>query len=194
MFIFLLFLGLTFNGVQDGLNMWDGCANVKLHIYENITRFGQMVRSFNINTNTWAAQYVYKRCRFLGSKVASQLITLAFLAVWHGWHSGYYVTFFNEFVILKWEKDAEFIISKNPRLQDFLSRKPVKFVTYVVLKIYIILFLGYALAPFVLLQSEKWLPVYSNLYFSGTVLFLSLDFVSPIFGRFLIPTVPKPAK
>ncbi|XP_065561260.1 lysophospholipid acyltransferase 5-like [Artemia franciscana] len=183
--------GLTFNGVQDGWNMWDGCANVKLHIYENITRFGQMVPSFNLNTNIWAAQYVYKRCRFLGNKMASQVITLAFLATWHGWHSGYYVTFFNEFIILKWEKDAEFIISKNPRLQNFLSQKPVKIATYILLKFYFILFLGYALTPFVLLKSEKWLPVYSNLYYSGTILFLSLDLVLPLFGRFLIPRRKK---
>lgn len=59
-----------------------------------------------MNTNHWCAEYIYKRLKFLGSRFASQFFTLAFLAVWHGFHSGYYVCFFNEFMIMFFEKDV----------------------------------------------------------------------------------------
>ena len=50
------------------------------------------------------ARYVYKRLRFLGNRYASQFLTLMFLAVWHGYHLGYFVLFFMEFVIILWER------------------------------------------------------------------------------------------
>ena len=49
-------------------------------------------------------RYVYKRLRFLGSRYASQFLTLMFLAVWHGYHLGYFVLFFMEFIIILWER------------------------------------------------------------------------------------------
>lgn len=36
----------------------------------------------------------------------SQGITLLFLAVWHGFHLGYYVCFFMEFIVMLFEKDV----------------------------------------------------------------------------------------
>ena len=49
--------GLTYNGKDEkGGNKWDGCANVKLRVFENATRFGHLIQSFNINTNAWVAE------------------------------------------------------------------------------------------------------------------------------------------
>jgi len=36
----------------------------------------------------------------------SQFAALLFLAVWHGLHSGYYMCFFMEFLVMKLEKDV----------------------------------------------------------------------------------------
>lgn len=85
---------------------WDGCANVKLRTFETCTQFNHYILSFNINTNHWCAEYIYKRLRFLGSKIYSQLMTLLFLALWHGFHSGYYHCFFMEFLIMYFERDV----------------------------------------------------------------------------------------
>lgn len=99
--------GLTHNGVDaEGHVKWDGCANVKLRTFETATQFNHYILSFNINTNQWCAENIYKRLRFLGSKMYSQLITLLFLAVWHGLHSGYYQCFFMEFLIMYFERDV----------------------------------------------------------------------------------------
>ncbi len=58
-----------------------------------------------MKTNKWMANYVYKRFKFLNSKPISQGITLAFLGVWHGFHSGYYLIFLNEFLVTSLEND-----------------------------------------------------------------------------------------
>lgn len=99
--------GLTHNGKDSkGRIKWDGCANVKLRTFETTTLFNHYILSFNINTNHWCAEYIYKRLKFLGSKIYSQVMTLLFLALWHGFHSGYYHCFFMEFIILYFERDV----------------------------------------------------------------------------------------
>ena len=44
-----------------------------------------------------------KRLKFLGSKELSQAATLLYLSIWHGIHSGYYMNFFLEFIMLNGE-------------------------------------------------------------------------------------------
>ncbi len=81
-------------------------ANVRLRHYEKSSKFTQIIESFNINTNAWVAHYIYKRLKFLNNRQFSQLGVLVFLAVWHGYHSGYYVCFFNEFITVNFEKEV----------------------------------------------------------------------------------------
>lgn len=68
--------------------------------------FGGVIESFNISTNSFASRYVFKRLRFLGSKQLSHTLALLFLAVWHGFASGFYNTFALELVIMKMETDV----------------------------------------------------------------------------------------
>ena len=99
--------GLAYNGKgEDGTPIWNGVENVKLSTFENTTEFTHYIQSFNINTNHWSGQYIYKRLKFLGNRQISQLATLGFLAVWHGFHSGYYVCFFFEFMVVYMERDV----------------------------------------------------------------------------------------
>ena len=80
-----IYSGLAYNGrKEDGTILWNGkwdikhttltCrtlfifyskpiggANVKLRKFEYCYHFGQVIESFNINTNTWCMNYVYKR-------------------------------------------------------------------------------------------------------------------------------------
>lgn len=113
--------GLTYNGKDSEDHIkWDGCANVKLRTFETATQFNHYILSFNINTNHWCAEYIYKRLKFLGSRMRSQIITLLFLALWHGFHSGYYNCFFMEFLIMYFERDVSIIRdSKITRLFRF---------------------------------------------------------------------------
>jgi lysophospholipid acyltransferase 5 len=101
-----LISGLTFvsRDEKTGKEDWSGCANIKLRIFENTYSFGDYVSSFNVQTNLWVFQYVYKRLKFLNNRSVSHISALLFLAVWHGFHSGYYMTFFMEFMLIHFEK------------------------------------------------------------------------------------------
>ncbi|CAH8526680.1 unnamed protein product [Heterobilharzia americana] len=82
------------------------CANISLTRYSFATNTDDLVAGLNINTNKWVLEYVYKRLRFLGNKNLSQLVTLLFLAIWHGTHSGYYINFGVELLVVIVEKDV----------------------------------------------------------------------------------------
>lgn len=101
-----LILGLTFvsRDEKTGAEDWSGCANIKLKIFENTNNFHDYVSAFNVQTNAWVFQYVYKRLKFLNNKNISHMAALLFLAVWHGFHPGYYMTFFMEFMLISFEK------------------------------------------------------------------------------------------
>lgn len=49
---------------------------------------------------------VFKRLKFLGNKKVSHFSTLLFLTLWHGFHSGYFMCFAMEFIIITVEKQV----------------------------------------------------------------------------------------
>ncbi|XP_012263118.2 lysophospholipid acyltransferase 5 [Athalia rosae] len=172
--------GITYNGKdKNGVQQWDGCANVKLLLFENATQFNHYIMSFNINTNHWCAEYIYKRLKFLGSKVYSQAGTLLFLAIWHGLHSGYYQCFFIEFIIMYFEKDIGPVLESNKKLQALLKNPLSAAIIWVFLKIYTLVFMGYALIPFVLLKRSKYLPVFGSFHWLGHIIFMGYPLIAP---------------
>lgn len=179
--------GLTHNGVDaEGHVKWDGCANVKLRTFETATQFNHYILSFNINTNQWCAENIYKRLRFLGSKMYSQLITLLFLAVWHGLHSGYYQCFFMEFLIMYFERDIGPVLRNSEKVQTMLkTRWEARLLAWIFLKLYTFVFMGYSLVPFVLLSFSRYNQVYGSVYYCGHVFFLSYPLLAPFIKRLL---------
>ncbi|XP_037797486.1 lysophospholipid acyltransferase 5-like [Penaeus monodon] len=174
--------GLSYSGKDaNGNCLWNGCANVKIRLYEGATSFGDMISSFNINTNAWVAQYVYKRLRFLNNRYISQAAALVFLAVWHGLHSGYYACFFMEFVVINLEKDLSSTVNKYPRIVSAINAGPlVIFIKFVIKKLYVVIFMGYCLGPFVLLKFHRWWDFYVSLYFSGHIIFAGWPLYAPV--------------
>lgn len=65
--------GLGYNGVVDGQPQWDACANIKVWLFETTPLFGGTIASFNINTNAWAARWVWPRTHGLGGWNVGQL-------------------------------------------------------------------------------------------------------------------------
>ncbi|XP_023941536.2 lysophospholipid acyltransferase 5 [Bicyclus anynana] len=174
--------GLSFNGYEnyhpgDSVKAkWDGCSNIKLMRFEGATKFQHYIDSFNCNTNHFAAEYIYKRLKFLGNRNLSQFLTLLFLALWHGTRSGYYMTFFNEFIIIYMEKEFEHIISNTDAYKKIWNSN-AKYLLYGFLKTYTIVFMGWSLIPFDLKVYNKWYNLYASLYFSGFLVFLPWAFV-----------------
>ncbi|XP_022071237.2 lysophospholipid acyltransferase 5 isoform X2 [Acanthochromis polyacanthus] len=178
--------GLGYNGVVDGKHQWDACANMKVWLYETTPLFSGTISSFNINTNSWVARNVFKRLKFLGNKPLSHVTSLFFLTIWHGLHSGYFLCFSMEFFIITVERQAQALVRDSPLLTR-LANSPLYPFIYVVQQFIHWLFMGYPLVPFCLFTYDKWLKVYSSIYFCGHVFFLVVYLSMPYLRKALVP-------
>ncbi|KAJ8950775.1 hypothetical protein NQ318_011268 [Aromia moschata] len=182
-----ILFGLAYNGDdENGSPKWDGVENIKLTIFENTTEFNHYIKSFNLNTNQWVAQYVYKRLKFLGNRYVSQFAALLFLAVWHGYHTGYYVCFFFEFIVMYMERDIKSIVKSNEKLSNFFSSSTVQLPLQILLRVYTFVFMGWCLLPFALLNFERYWKAFGNASYVGIMLFVMWPLLyAPILKYFL---------
>ncbi|XP_051818637.1 lysophospholipid acyltransferase 5 [Antechinus flavipes] len=184
--------GLGFNGWDEkGHPLWDACANMKVWLFETTPRFTGTIASFNINTNAWVARYFFKRLKFLGNKVVSQGLSLLFLALWHGLHSGYLICFQMEFLIVIVERQVATLITESPVLNKLASITALKPIFYLVQQTIHWLFMGYSMTAFCLFTWDKWFRVYKSIYFLGHVFFLSLLFILPYVHKIMVPRKEK---
>lgn len=51
-------------------------------------------------------RHLYKRLKWMGSKHLSLMVTVVFLALWHGIWTGYFVFFFFEFIGVTFERQV----------------------------------------------------------------------------------------
>ncbi|XP_018561683.1 lysophospholipid acyltransferase 5 isoform X1 [Anoplophora glabripennis] len=167
-----ILFGITYTGENEhGEAQWNGLENIKISIFENTTEFNHYIQSFNVNTNHWVAHYVYKRLKFLGNRQISQLAALLFLSVWHGLHSGYYVCFFFEFLVIHMERDIKSIVKSNAKLSQFFSSPKVQLPLQILLRVYTFVFMGWCLLPFSLLQFDRYWKAFRNVNCVGIILF-----------------------
>ncbi|XP_005180676.1 lysophospholipid acyltransferase 5 [Musca domestica] len=168
----LMCLGFTYNGKQaDGNDDWYGCSNVKLYLLETGNTMEHYVKSFNVNTNQWVASYVYKRLKFLNNREISYGAALGFLAVWHGFHSGYYMSFFIEYMIVTTEKQVEDLYKKDivPNYGGLVNSMPFKLLKFIALKSYNLIYMGWCLTPFIFLSFDRWLEVFKAVNYFGFI-------------------------
>ncbi|XP_014307118.1 lysophospholipid acyltransferase 5 isoform X2 [Myotis lucifugus] len=152
--------GLGFNDFdENGKAKWDACANMKVWLFETTPRFTGTIASFNINTNAWVARYFFKRLKFLGNKELSQGLSLLFLALWHGLHSGYLICFQMEFLIVIVERQAASLIRDSPTLSNLASITVLQPFYYLVQQTIHWLFMGYSMTAFCLFTWDKWFKV-----------------------------------
>jgi len=98
-------------------------------------------------------------------------VSLIFLAVWHGLHSGYYMCFFMEFLTMNAEKQFESILSKNAAFMRWHNTKIGSWIDFLVVKIFVMCYFGFCMIPFILLKYRSWGPVYYDLYYNGLLIF-----------------------
>ncbi|CAB4068178.1 LPCAT3 [Lepeophtheirus salmonis] len=152
----MIFSGLAYDPSSE-TDAWCGGANVRIKQWEFSGNLQNMIDSFNINTNLWSASYIYKRLKGLNNRTLSAGITLLFLALWHGLHSGYYTTFFLEFLMLNFERSLSGI---GKQVSPYLG----KFGGSIIGVIYIMLVLPHCFLPFGLLTWDKYWPVIKGSY------------------------------
>lgn len=177
--------GLGYNGRSaDGRVRWDGCSNVHLLLFECAYRFQHVIDAFNLKTNQWMFRYLYKRLRFLGNKLLSHFLTLAFVALWHGIEPGFFLCFIGEFAVIVMEQQL-FSFCRRVIQTSFEDFPPL-------FKISVILFgvclrlsgVAFFLVPFLLRRLDLSHKAWLSLYYIGPVV-LGIWFV-------LYPLVLKP--
>ena len=100
-------VGLGYNGRDaQGNAKHDALTSVRPLGYHFSTTLAGVVDSFNLPTNAWTKQHIFKRMAFLGNKEASALTALMFLAIWHGFSAGYFLAFGLEFLDMAAERMA----------------------------------------------------------------------------------------
>lgn len=152
--------GMGYTKSEDGTSRWNALENVKLSNYWTAKSYDEMIKAFNVNTNDWVARYIFKRCRWMGSRYASHFTTLMFLAIWHGYHLAYFVMFAIEFAVVNGEKQIflftsklDFVQKLHPRLRDALGY------------IYVSVTWGFCVIEFSLLKKEAYMPVWKSIYY-----------------------------
>ncbi|XP_063683949.1 lysophospholipid acyltransferase 5-like [Bolinopsis microptera] len=152
-----IYMGYSF----DGEGKWDGLKNFATTSFHLSLTVQGLIDTWNMRTTAWCGKHIYKRCKFLGNKTLSQLITMIFLAIWHGLHVGYLIFFFQEFLYgLVMEKGA----SQNTLLQRVSSIIPKPVVT-VFRWCFIKFFMSFTFVSFELYYIEKIMYVYRSVYF-----------------------------
>ncbi|CAH8512935.1 Lysophosphatidylcholine acyltransferase 3 [Schistosoma haematobium] len=165
------------------------CANISLKRYIFATNTDDLVAGFNINTNRWLLDYVYKRLRFLGNKNLSQIISLLFLALWHGTYSGYYVNFGIELLVVTVEKDFLSILKNSKYNHFFYKTFTGRVISSVCGKLHIYFILSSPMVAFYLLKFHLWFPALKSIYFIG-LWYVFWPLIRPTV-KYLLPPLPK---
>ena len=52
--------GLGYVKDKEGVVRWDSIGNINYRLYHTAASYGDMIKSFNVNTNDWVARYIFK--------------------------------------------------------------------------------------------------------------------------------------
>ncbi|KAJ3558940.1 hypothetical protein NM688_g636 [Phlebia brevispora] len=173
--------GLGFTGFSpSGATLWEGAANVKVWNIEFAPNMKVLLDSWNMKTNVWLRECVYKRVTPKGKKPGfrSSMITFMTSAFWHGIAGGYYLTFlFGGFVqtvgrlcrsnLRPLVLPADYVASRTapPPPQSLIK------ITYdLVGTAFTILLLNYLAAPFMLLTWHDSILGWSRLAWMGHII------------------------
>ncbi|KAJ2960973.1 hypothetical protein NQZ79_g3700 [Umbelopsis isabellina] len=182
--------GISYAGPNNGQADFSGLANVSPRVFELATSTEQVIASFNMNTNLWVKVYIFKRLKFLNNKSLSQAVSLAFLAIWHGFHLNYFLTFIMEFL----DVEAEEVLKKHlrPKVMRHTQKNPLLDTAWKVLAwIICTSTVNYAVVGFDLLLFRKAWVAYKAVWFIGHIAIASILFG----GKFLkSPQIIQSAK
>ncbi|XP_039753830.1 lysophospholipid acyltransferase 1 isoform X1 [Pararge aegeria] len=150
--------GMGFNGYDnDGCPKWDKMSNIDVFGFEFAQNFRDAVASWNKNTNAWLRNVAYER----GGAAWRTARVYALSALWHGFHPGYYLTFFAGGLFT--------IAAKKVRAfarPMFLESRPKKLVYDALTFMTTRVAMTYATVPFVLLHLSPSLAFYGRLHYS----------------------------
>lgn len=160
--------GLGFNGFNpDGSSKWDRFSNVDIFQFEFATSLKQSIEAWNRGTNIWLRTLVYER-----TKNYPTVLTYGLSAIWHGFYTGYYLTFLSGALFTF----ASRVVRRHVR-NYFMSSKESKLLYDIVTFAVTHFVLAYITFPFVLLDFWPSIIIYNQLYWCwhlGAILALTV--------------------
>ncbi|KAF8211544.1 MBOAT, membrane-bound O-acyltransferase family-domain-containing protein [Mycena galopus ATCC 62051] len=165
--------GLGFTGLgPSGETTWNGASNVDPLNIELAPNFKVLLDSWNMKTNVWLRECVYKRVTPKGKKPGfrSSMITFGTSAFWHGIAGGYYLTFVTGGFITTISRLAR--ANVRPLLLPAAGAPPslAKRVYDIMGTLITVLLLNFAAAPFMLLSAKDSLIAWGRLGFYGHII------------------------
>ncbi|CAG9584648.1 unnamed protein product [Danaus chrysippus] len=148
--------GMGFNGYDtNGSPKWDKMSNIDVLGFELAQNFRAAVSSWNKNTNAWLRLVAYSRGGWRTTRV------YALSAIWHGFHPGYYFTFFAGGIFTVAAKKV-----RSFARPMFVDSKPKKMLYDALTFITTRVAMTYATVPFILLNLSPTLAFYGKFYYS----------------------------
>lgn len=168
-----ILIGIAYNGKdKNGNERWDGVRDVHLLRYEFGLDFQSVIDSFNVGTNRFAKNYIFRRLRFLGSRTRSHLVTLFFLALWHGYHLGYFVLFLFEFGCIVTQNNFYDVLQRIPGVPKLIYRPELYPLKLVFGRVFINVCMGVGFLTFGLVKTKHWLTPLISMNFSVHIFIL----------------------
>jgi lysophospholipid acyltransferase 5 len=184
--------GLGYNGKDEkGEDQWDGVRDLNILKWELGSDYQSVVESFNCGTNAFAKNHIFKRLRWLGNKYLSHLLTLIYLAVWHGYHLGYFILFFYEFTCVVAQEQLYSLIKRTPGAPEFFAQPFVRPFTWLFGRIMINISMAFGFFTFGLIKKEIWWAPVTSMYFYGYIFYF---LVWPATFQILLRVLPRKPK
>uniref|UniRef100_A0A915CVU8 Lysophospholipid acyltransferase 5 n=1 Tax=Ditylenchus dipsaci TaxID=166011 RepID=A0A915CVU8_9BILA len=163
--------GFSSNGGICYSHRWDGTRDLNIIKWELGSDFQSVVESFNCGTNTFAKNHIFRRLKWLGNKYYSQAITLSYLAIWHGFHLGYFMLFFYEFTCM-WAQGQLFaLIKRTEGAEEFFKQSWTRPFTWLFGRITINISMAFGFLTFGLIKKEIWIVALKAMYFYGYIIY-----------------------
>ncbi|KAJ8517364.1 hypothetical protein ONZ45_g5454 [Pleurotus djamor] len=165
--------GLGFTGFgPSGDSLWEGAANVQVLNIEFAPSIKVLLDSWNMKTNVWLRECMYKRVTPKGKKAGFRSSMLTFLtsAVWHGVNGGYYLAFVYAGFVTTAARLARANIRPiflSPEGKPPTLAKRLYDIGGIILSVLII---NYAATPFMLLNVTDSIIAWRNLGWYGHVI------------------------
>ncbi|KAJ1368502.1 Lysophospholipid acyltransferase 5, variant 2 [Parelaphostrongylus tenuis] len=164
--------GIGYNGKdKEGNDRWDGVRDVHIWQWETGHDFSSAIQSFNCGTNNFVKNYIFRRLRWLGSKSASHIVTLGYLAIWHGYHLGYFLLFFFEFGCVTAQEQLYSLIECIPYWSNLIAKPAIRPFVWLFGRLTIMYSMGFGFLCFGLLKTKYWIGPLKSLYFIGFLVF-----------------------
>ncbi|PAV81015.1 hypothetical protein WR25_06936 [Diploscapter pachys] len=181
--------GIGYNGKnENGEDRWDAVRDIHIWKFETGHDFSSIVMSFNCGTNTFARNHIFRRLRWLNSKFGAHLVTLMYLAIWHGYHLGYFILFFYELSCMVAQEQLYSLIERTPGWSQLISQAYMRPVVIIFGHLVVKYSMGFIFLTFGLIKTKEWIVPIGSLYYAGFIFYLV---IWPISYQILRRNLPR---